>query len=180
MKTVTIFGSSIPGESTEVYQQAQELGRRLAQRVRLYGLKHLRDEHAAADLMQQVMMTTIRKLRAGELREGEKLAPFVFGICRMSVLELRRGGLRRERLLEQYGVDLVPAAAPEPLFDLERVAGCMEKLPQRERSVLLMTFYEDKPADEVGAELGLSPGNVRVIRHRGLARLRECVTGDQA
>jgi RNA polymerase sigma-70 factor (ECF subfamily) len=156
-----------------------ELCRRLAPRVRLYGLKHLRDEHAAADLMQQVMMTTIQKLRSGELRDAERLAPFVFGICRMSVLELRRGGLRRERLLEQYGEDLAPAAAPEPLFDLERVAGCLEKLPQRERSVLLMTFYEDKPADEVGAELGLSPGNVRVIRHRGLARLRECVTGDQ-
>jgi uncharacterized protein (TIGR00730 family) len=31
MKTVTIFGSSIPGESTEVYQQAQQLGRRLAE-----------------------------------------------------------------------------------------------------------------------------------------------------
>ena len=102
----------------------------------------------------------------------------MFGVCRMSVLELRRGGLRRERLLERYGEDLAPAAAPEPLFDLERVAGCLEKLPQRERSVLLMTFYEDKPADEVGAELGLSAGNVRVIRHRGLARLRECVAGE--
>ena len=31
MKTVTIFGSSIPGESTEIYQQAQQLGRRLAE-----------------------------------------------------------------------------------------------------------------------------------------------------
>jgi RNA polymerase sigma-70 factor (ECF subfamily) len=134
-----------------------ELCRRLAPRVRLYGLKHLRDQHAAADLMQQVMMTTIQKLRAGELRDGEKLAPFVFGICRMTVLELRRGGLRRERLLEQYGEDLAPAAAPGPLFDLERVAGCLETLPQRERSVLLMTFYEDRPADEVGTELGLSP-----------------------
>ena len=30
MKTVTIFGSSIPGEGTEIYQQAQRLGRRLA------------------------------------------------------------------------------------------------------------------------------------------------------
>lgn len=157
-----------------------ELCRRLAPRVRLYGLKHLRDEHAAADLMQQVMMTTIQKLRAGELRDAERLAPFVFGICRMSVLELRRGGLRRERLLERYGEHLAPAAAaPEPLFDLERVAGCLEQLPQRERSVLLMTFYEDKPADEVGAQLGLSASNVRVIRHRGLARLRECVTGEE-
>jgi len=164
-----------PGRAPEA---EAELCRRLAPRVRLYGLKHLRDEHAAADLMQQVMLMTIEKLRAGELRDTDRLASFVFGICRMSVLELRRGGLRRERLLEQYGEDLAPAAAPtEPLFDLERVAGCLEKLPQRERSVLLLTFYEDRPADEVGAELGLSAGNVRVIRHRGLARLRECVTG---
>ena len=31
MKTVTIFGSSIPGEGTETYQEAQQLGRRLAE-----------------------------------------------------------------------------------------------------------------------------------------------------
>jgi uncharacterized protein (TIGR00730 family) len=31
MKTVSIFGSSIPGERTEVYQQAKQLGRRLAE-----------------------------------------------------------------------------------------------------------------------------------------------------
>jgi uncharacterized protein (TIGR00730 family) len=31
IKTVTIFGSSIPGEGTEIYQQAQQLGRRLAE-----------------------------------------------------------------------------------------------------------------------------------------------------
>jgi uncharacterized protein (TIGR00730 family) len=31
MKTVTIFGSSIPGDGTEVYRQAQQLGRRLAE-----------------------------------------------------------------------------------------------------------------------------------------------------
>ena len=31
MKTVTIFGSSIPGEATEIYREAQSLGRRLAE-----------------------------------------------------------------------------------------------------------------------------------------------------
>ena len=31
MKTVTIFGSSIPGEGTEIYRQTQQLGRRLAE-----------------------------------------------------------------------------------------------------------------------------------------------------
>ena len=42
-----------PGRAPEA---EAELCRRLAPRGRLYGLKHLRDEHAAADLMQQVMM----------------------------------------------------------------------------------------------------------------------------
>jgi DNA-directed RNA polymerase specialized sigma24 family protein len=63
--------------------------------------------------------------------------------------------------------------APEPLaLDPDRLAKCLEALPERERSVVLLTFVADKAAGEVGAELGLSAGNVRVIRHRALARLR--------
>ncbi len=158
-----------------------ELYRCLAPRVRLYGLRHLRDEQAAADLMQQVLLMTIEKLRAGELREPERVGSFVFGVCRMVVLELRRGGARRERLLAQYGEDLAVAdASVAPRLDHERVARCLDRLAERERTVLLLTFYEDKPADEVAAALGLTAGNVRVIRHRGLERLRDCVTGAKA
>src|SRR5687767_15299150 len=83
-----------PGGSREA---EAEFYRRLAPRVRRYGRKHLRDEQAAADLMQQVMLMTIEKLRAGELREPERVGSFVFGMCRMVVLDLRRSGARRER-----------------------------------------------------------------------------------
>jgi RNA polymerase sigma-70 factor (ECF subfamily) len=41
--------------------------------------------------------------------------------------------------------------------------------------VVVMSFFADKAADEVGAELALSAGNVRVIRHRAIGRLRECM-----
>ncbi len=155
-----------------------ELCRRLAPRVRLYGLRHLRDEAAAADLMQQVMVMLIERLRAGALREPERLASFVFGICRMTVLDLRRGHARRERLLETYGEALLPPETPAPDLDRERLTHCLERLPERERSVLMLTFYDDMPADALARELDLSPANVRVIRHRGLERLRACVTGE--
>lgn len=56
-----------------------------------------------------------------------------------------------------------------------RLEQCLERLPERERAVLVMTFYDDRPAEEVGATLGLSAGNVRVIRHRGIERLRVCM-----
>src|SRR5437868_1681058 len=89
-----------------------ELFRRMAPRIRLYGLRHLRNETAAEDLTQQVLITTLEALRAGRLREPEKLTSFVLGTCRMSVLDLRRNAQRRERLLEQFGADLYPPVEP--------------------------------------------------------------------
>lgn len=155
-----------------------ELCRRLAPRVRLYGLKHLRNESAAADLVQQVLLTTLERLRAGRLREPEQIASYVLGMCRMVVLDLRRGYVRRERLLETYGEGLAPADAHEPLaFDSALLRRCLERLTVRECTVLIMSFYDDMPSEEVGSELGLTAANIRVIRHRGLERLRDCVTG---
>jgi RNA polymerase sigma-70 factor (ECF subfamily) len=168
-------GQAAPATDAEA---EAELCRRLAPRVRLYGLRHLGNEAAAADLMQQVMLLMIERLRAGALREPERLASFVFGICRMAVLELRRGLARRERLLEMYGDVLAPPEPPAPEFDRERLTHCLECLPERERTVLLMTFYDDMPAEALANELNLSQANVRVIRHRGLMRLRTCVTGE--
>jgi RNA polymerase sigma-70 factor (ECF subfamily) len=167
-----------PGLATEA---EAELYRRLAPRVRLYGLKHLRDEEAAADLAQHVLLMTIEKLRTGGFRETERVVSFVFGACRMVVLDLRRGHARRERLLQQFGDDITIAdASAAPRLDHERLIRCLDRLSERERTVLLMTFYEDKQAAEVADALELATGNVRVIRHRGLERLRDCVIGKQA
>jgi RNA polymerase sigma-70 factor (ECF subfamily) len=44
--------------------------------------------------------------------------------------------------------------------------------------VVLATFLEDRDADEIGSTLSLTAGNVRVIRHRALARLQVCVEGE--
>jgi RNA polymerase sigma-70 factor (ECF subfamily) len=158
-----------------------ELYARLAPRVRLYGLRHLRDEAAAADLVQQVLLMTIERLRDGKLREPERLASFVLGMCRLVVLDLQRGGRRRARALEQYAGDVPQAAmAGEPQLDLERLTACLEGLAARERSVLILSFQADRTAPEVAQELGLTAANVRVIRHRALARLRRCLTGEES
>ncbi len=167
------IAASPPGEAV---QAEGELYRRLAPRVRRYGLRHLRDDHAAADLMQHVMALTIEQLRGGGLREPERVVSFVLGACRMTVLDLRRGTRRREQLLQRHGAELeIADLAEAPRLDQERLADCLQRLAERERAVLLLSFYEERPAEEVGAQLGLSAGNVRVIRHRGIGRLRACV-----
>lgn len=157
-----------------------ELYVRLAPRVRLYGLRHLRDEQSAADLAQQVLLMTIERLRDGKIREPERLASYVLGMCRMVVLDLKRGGRRRERVLRQFADDLPGAGGvDEPRLDTARLIGCLALLSERERSVLVLTFHSERTAVEVAQELGLTATNVRVIRHRALARLRVCMDGEQ-
>jgi RNA polymerase sigma-70 factor, ECF subfamily len=173
---VRLIVAASPGGARDAEAQ---LYRRLAPRVRLYGLRHLRSEAAADDLTQHVLLLTIESLRVGRLREPERLASFVLGTCRMVVRDLRRGAKRRERLLEQFGADLPVAEAPgAPEMDIERLASCLQLLPERDRSVLVLTFYGERSTVEVATELGLSSANVRVIRHRALGRLRECMTGE--
>ena len=153
-----------------------ELFRRMAPRIRLYGLRHLRDEHASEDLAQQVLITTLETLRAGRLREPEKLASFVLGTCRMTVLNLRRGAQRKERLLDQFGPDLPMTVQPSiPNLDHEHLTRCVQKLTERERAVVVMTFYDEKTGADVASFLGVSEANVRVIRHRAIHRLRDCM-----
>jgi len=153
-----------------------EFCRRMAPRIRLYGLRHLRNESAADDLTQQVLITTLEALRAGRLREAEKLASFVLGTCRMTVLDQRRGALRKQRLLEQYGQDLLPPVRPSlPLLDHQKLTRCLQNLKERERTVVVMTFYDEQSGAEVAGALGVSEANVRVIRHRALNQLRQCM-----
>jgi RNA polymerase sigma-70 factor (ECF subfamily) len=153
-----------------------ELCRRMAPRIRLYGLRHLRDEHASDDLAQEVLVITLQALRAGRLREPEKLASFVLGTCRMTVLNLRRGAQRKERLLDQYGADLVPQAQPAMAqLDHDHLQRCVENLRERERTVVVMSFYDEQTGADVAAFLGISEANVRVIRHRAIHELRKCM-----
>jgi DNA-directed RNA polymerase specialized sigma24 family protein len=42
-----------------------------------------------------------------------------------------------------------------------------------------MTFYDERPAEEIAAALETSAGNVRVLRHRALLALRACVEGER-
>ena len=151
-----------------------ELFRRMAPRIRLYGLRHLRDSHAADDLVQHVLIITLESLRAGRLRESDKLASFVLGTCRMSVFDIRRNTGRKQRLLQQFAAGLT-APTPTPQLDHEQLARCVQNLKERERAVIVMSFYDERTGADVARFLETSEANVRVIRHRAIHQLRGCM-----
>jgi RNA polymerase sigma-70 factor (ECF subfamily) len=152
------------------------LVRELAPRARLYGLRHLRSETAADDLAQTAMVVMIESLRAGKIREVERLPSFVLGTCRMLALEWKRGEGRRRNLREVFGEDLAPAPVRTPsAVDDVRLGACLDGLAAKPRAIVVLTFYEELDADEIARQLGMAAGAVRVARHRALAQLATCM-----
>jgi RNA polymerase sigma-70 factor (ECF subfamily) len=149
-----------------------------ATRICAYGLRHLGSRPAAQDLVQHVLLSVLEALRAGRVDDPTRLDAYVLGTCRNSVMDLRRGDARRRRLAEESAAGLPEGY--EPVWhevDRVRLEDCLRGLEPRDRSVVLATFVEDRDTDEIGHTLNLTPGNVRVIRHRALARLQACVEG---
>lgn len=68
---------------------------------------------------------------------------------------------------------------PPKALDVDRLAEAMGSLSERERAVVLLTFQEDRSAQEIGQAFGLEAGHVRVIRHRALGRLAAIMGVDE-
>jgi RNA polymerase sigma-70 factor (ECF subfamily) len=161
---------STDGEETELY-------RRFAPRVRLYGRRHLQNDAAVDDLAQDVLLLTIERLRAGEVRRPEEIGSFILGTSRMMAHAERRVVRRREALAARFMGTAVEPPPSSAALDAPRVAACLRALPERDRLVVLLTFYADREAPRIADDLRVSPGAVRAIRHRAMARLRDCVLG---
>ncbi len=63
----------------------------------------------------------------------------------------------------------VPLGEPE----LDETWAIVRRLPPRYRTALALRFYEDLSEREIAEMMGVRPGTVKSLIHRGLARLRK-------
>lgn len=167
-----------PGAAGDREAEA-ELCRRFARRVRLYGLKHLRDEDRARELVQAVLVAMIEAVRGGRVEDPERFDRFVLGMCRNLTGRMRyvEGRAQPTDIEQLVALDVRSVLPAEHELDVEALLHCLQGLEVRARTVLHLTFYRDQSADEIAAVLATSAGNVRVLRHRAVAQLRDCLEG---
>jgi RNA polymerase sigma-70 factor (ECF subfamily) len=149
------------------------LCRRFAPRIRLYGLKHLRDPDRTRDLTQTVLVAVLQAARDRRIEDPQRVDRFVFGTCRNTVARMRQRSAKTVVAPDDIIAEL--ATVPAPATELNALFECLAKLEQRARQVLMMTFIEERSADEIALSLSINAGNVRVIRHRALGSLRQCL-----
>jgi RNA polymerase sigma-70 factor (ECF subfamily) len=152
-----------------------ELCRRFAPRIRLYGLRHLRDDGRAADLVQAVLLAVLQAARAGRIDDPDRVDRFMLGTSRNVAQRMRAGDHRTDA---HGDAALAAIAAPEDRHERVDVAAlmpCVAALDERARQVVQLSFRDERHTDEIATILAISPANVRVLRHRAIAALRRCL-----
>ncbi len=135
----------------------------------------LRDDHAAADAFQATFLVLAR--RAATIRDRDGLAPWLGRVARRVAVRARAEAIdraARERRAARWVAETAPVAAD--LAGLEvaaRVGAEVDRLPESDRVLLQMTYWQGKTYEEAAALLSWPTGTVR----SRLSRIRERLRG---
>ena len=146
--------------------------------LRLFAARRLGDWMAAEDVAQEALRLGLEAMRTGRIESAEALPGFLFKTAVHVCMHRGRSASREKRALQRFGggsedADEGPLGA---LISSERRAGvrkALEGLEAEDRRLLELTYEQELSSEEIGRRLGLTPGAVRVRRHRAIRRLTE-------
>ncbi len=129
----------------------------------------LSDHQCAEDVVQDAFLALYR--RWGQLADPSRAEFYL----RASVVNGCRSVLRSQRVRSRYVLHERPAASADiPVLDADErgeVDRAVDRLPQRQREVLVLRYYMDLADEEIAQVMGVRPGTVRATVHRALDAL---------
>lgn len=144
--------------------------------ARAYFVRHgVRDDE---DLAHEAVLVALRALRDGRVRERERVGGFLLGVCRNLVRDRARRDARAERAFVREQASASSATSAQggvERVDAFKLWRCVNALTARARDIVVRTWVHDDDADTIAQVHATTAGNVRVLRHRALAALLECL-----
>lgn len=139
-------------------------------------LRFTGNPHHAQEITQAVFIILARK--AGSLRRGTVLSGWLYQTARLTAANFVKGEIRRQRREQesymQSTLNEPDAAAWEQIAPLLDEA--MGRLGETDRNAVVLRFFENKTASEVGAALKLTEAAAHKRVNRALEKLRKIFT----
>jgi RNA polymerase sigma-70 factor, ECF subfamily len=150
-------------------------------RLRRYARALIRDVTAADDLVQDCL---IRAMSKGHLwQEGTDLRAWLFTILHNTyVNHVRRSALEGRTMalsdtVTETGTTLTIAPNQDKRLEVRDLERALAKLPDEQRSALLLVGMEGMNYDDAAAVLDVPVGTIRSRLSRGRAALRQLMDG---
>jgi RNA polymerase sigma-70 factor, ECF subfamily len=141
-------------------------------------IRRVRDPELAADILQDAAVTTLEKLRAGEIARPEGVGGYLYRVALNHLRNHRRKD--RAALSSADGLEALPNDGDEPGWaDASRAQWAatarrtLEALPaSRDRELLVRFYIEDEDKVSICAALGLSDEHFNRVIFRARNRFR--------
>lgn len=153
-------------------ERFEELARAVGPDVLAYLARRATPREDAADLYQQVLVTTWRRFPVVPHDRREAFA-WMLGVARRVLANHRRGAVRRSALTERLAEHL-RTAVRDPQVDLSAE---LAALPADDAELLGLVHWEGLTLAEAAGVIGISAAAARKRMERARGRLRELLAG---
>ena len=192
MKTTMLSDQTL----LEMYQQGNreaisQLLERHTRRVRDYVRMMVKDNDVADDLTQEVLIKVVKVLDEGRYTDKGRFLPWVLRIAHNRVLDYFRAQKQVKTISESSaGFDVLGSKnLAEPSIEesiileqqAEEIRALVEELPEEQREVVKMRYYEGlsfkEIADQTGVSINTALGRMRyaLINMRQMIKKRNLV-----
>lgn len=145
-------------------------------RVYRYILARTGNTYDAEDLTEDVFIKVLEALDRFQWREAP-FSAWLFRIAHNALISQRRKQTARGPTSQLNDGLPVDAAGPEELVEsrlaISEVMEAAQKLPEAQRQVISLRFAAGLSVAETARAMGKGEGNVKVIQHKAIAKLRE-------
>jgi RNA polymerase sigma-70 factor (sigma-E family) len=130
------------------------------------------DAHTAEDLVQESLLRCHRRWE--KVAQAASPEAYVRRVVVNQHLSWRRRRSASEVVVEPGSIRQAPAPdVQEALATRDQLWGLLGELPARQRTVLVLRYYEDLSDADISELLGCRVGTVRSLAARAFARLRD-------
>ena len=101
------------------------------------------------------------------------MSTWIYTIARNTLIDF----FRTRKIHEELGDDdIVEEDAFQGILDeetLDELASALEKLPQRERDLIILHYYHNMQLKEIALKLHMSYSNCKLVHNKALMKLRQ-------
>ena len=132
-----------------------------------HALRFLKSRELAEDAVQETLTAAFRSLTT--FRGDARLRTWLYRILRNNCLRL----IGKNPAVQQILAEPAEKSSENEVEQRLDVADILDRMPERDRSILMLTYWDELPLREAAEILAISENNAKVVLFRARKRFAE-------